>query len=82
MSGCGLCDVCAFQNKMVESLSKEPSARLLKHVVRCYLRLTDHHRLVPSNFNGSSFLIFKIFALHFSNDVILYAAIFSFLCYF
>ena len=70
MSGCGLCDVCAFQNKMVESLSKEPSARLLKHVVRCYLRLTDHHRLVPSNFNGSSFLTFKIFALHFSNDVI------------
>ena len=29
---------------MVEGLAKDPSARLLKHVVRCYLRLTDHHR--------------------------------------
>ncbi|GFR86680.1 cell differentiation protein RCD1 homolog [Elysia marginata] len=29
---------------MVLSLSKEPSARLLKHVVRCYLRLSDNSR--------------------------------------
>lgn len=32
------------QGKMVIALSKEPSARLLKHVVRCYLRLTDNQR--------------------------------------
>uniref|UniRef100_A0A336MA08 CCR4-NOT transcription complex subunit 9 n=1 Tax=Culicoides sonorensis TaxID=179676 RepID=A0A336MA08_CULSO len=30
--------------KMVISLAKEPSARLLKHVVRCYLRLSDNPR--------------------------------------
>lgn len=30
--------------KMVLSLAKEPSARLLKHVVRCYLRLSDNAR--------------------------------------
>ena len=30
--------------KMVNSIAKEPSARLLKHVVRCYLRLSDNHR--------------------------------------
>jgi len=29
---------------MVLSLAKEPSARLLKHVVRCYLRLSDNPR--------------------------------------
>ena len=30
--------------KMVIQLSKEPSQRLLKHVVRCYLRLSDNTR--------------------------------------
>ncbi|XP_038044409.1 CCR4-NOT transcription complex subunit 9 [Patiria miniata] len=30
--------------KMVMTLAKEPSARLLKHVVRCYLRLSDNAR--------------------------------------
>ena len=29
---------------MVLALSKEPSPRLLKHVVRCYLRLSDNPR--------------------------------------
>ena len=29
---------------MVISLAKEPSGRLLKHVVRCYLRLSDNQR--------------------------------------
>jgi CCR4-NOT transcription complex subunit 9 len=29
---------------MVLALAKEPSARLLKHVVRCYLRLSDNPR--------------------------------------
>ena len=31
---------------MVLHLSREPSARLLKHVVRCYLRLSDNPRSV------------------------------------
>ncbi len=31
---------------MVLQLAKEPSARLLKHVVRCYLRLSDNPRCV------------------------------------
>lgn len=35
-----------FQGKMVLQLSKEPSARLLKHVVRCYLRLSDNSRWI------------------------------------
>ena len=29
---------------MVLNLAKDPSARLLKHVVRCYLRLSDNSR--------------------------------------
>ncbi|XP_058458584.1 CCR4-NOT transcription complex subunit 9 [Topomyia yanbarensis] len=36
--------VAIILGKMVISLSKEPSARLLKHVVRCYLRLSDNPR--------------------------------------
>lgn len=35
-----------FQGKMVIHLAKEPSVRLLKHVVRCYLRLSDNQRFV------------------------------------
>ena len=31
---------------MVQQLGKEPSTRLLKHVVRCYLRLSDNLRCV------------------------------------
>jgi CCR4-NOT transcription complex subunit 9 len=31
-------------SKMVQTLSNEPSSRLLKHVVRCYLRLSDNPR--------------------------------------
>ncbi|XP_041365888.1 CCR4-NOT transcription complex subunit 9 [Gigantopelta aegis] len=36
--------VAMILGKMVLHLSKEPSARLLKHVVRCYLRLSDNAR--------------------------------------
>lgn len=36
--------VAMILGKMVLSLAKEPSARLLKHVVRCYLRLSDNGR--------------------------------------
>lgn len=36
--------VAMILGKMVLHLSKEPSARLLKHVVRCYLRLSDNPR--------------------------------------
>ncbi|KAL6082159.1 hypothetical protein STEG23_027334, partial [Scotinomys teguina] len=38
--------VAMILGKMVLQLSKEPSARLLKHVVRCYLRLSDNPRLI------------------------------------
>ncbi|KAG5214060.1 hypothetical protein JEQ12_009846 [Ovis aries] len=37
--------VAMILGKMVLQLSKEPSARLLKHVVRCYLRLSDNPRV-------------------------------------
>ncbi|KAF5269248.1 hypothetical protein FQR65_LT02549 [Abscondita terminalis] len=36
--------VAMILGKMVLSLAKDPSARLLKHVVRCYLRLSDNSR--------------------------------------
>ena len=34
--------VATILGKMVINLVKEPSQRLLKHVVRCYLRLADN----------------------------------------
>lgn len=34
-----------WQGKMVLQLAKEQSARLLKHVIRCYSRLSDNPRL-------------------------------------
>jgi len=34
--------------KMVITLSKEPSARLLKHVIRCYSRLSDNTRALQA----------------------------------
>ncbi|XP_002167359.2 CCR4-NOT transcription complex subunit 9 isoform X1 [Hydra vulgaris] len=36
--------VAMILGKMVIALAKEPSTRLLKHVVRCYLRLSDNPR--------------------------------------
>ncbi|KAL1417456.1 hypothetical protein MTO96_000557 [Rhipicephalus appendiculatus] len=36
--------VAMILGKMVLSLAKEQTARLLKHVVRCYLRLSDNPR--------------------------------------
>lgn len=36
--------VAMILGKMVISLAKEQSSRLLKHVVRCYLRLSDNAR--------------------------------------
>ncbi|CAO1419829.1 unnamed protein product [Diamesa hyperborea] len=36
--------VAIILGKMVIALAKEPSSRLLKHVVRCYLRLSDNAR--------------------------------------
>ena len=42
---------------MVLQLAKEPSARLLKHVVRCYLRLSDNPRLVDT------FILFRVILL-------------------
>ena len=47
-----LCFIIVYlQGKMLLQLAKEQSARLLKHVVRCYLRLSDNprweDRLIP-----------------------------------
>lgn len=36
--------VAMILSKMVNTLAKEQSARLLKHVIRCYLRLSDNPR--------------------------------------
>eukprot|EP00096_Caligus_rogercresseyi_P008682 TRINITY_DN2799_c0_g1_i1.p1 TRINITY_DN2799_c0_g1~~TRINITY_DN2799_c0_g1_i1.p1 ORF type:complete len:356 (+),score=134.87 TRINITY_DN2799_c0_g1_i1:72-1139(+) len=36
--------VAMILGKMVIALAKDPSTRLLKHVVRCYLRLSDNQR--------------------------------------
>lgn len=36
--------VALILGKMVMALAKEPSQRLLKHVIRCYLRLSDNPR--------------------------------------
>ena len=48
---------------MVLNLAKEPSSRLLKHVVRCYLRLSDNSRAkealkscLPDQLKDSTFL--------------------------
>lgn len=36
--------VSAVLNNMVQVLPENPSVRLLKHVIRCYLRLSDNAR--------------------------------------
>lgn len=54
---------------MVIHLAKEPSVRLLKHVVRCYLRLSDNQRLVNQRQLGA--IIFNLlchFYQHFGSS--------------
>ena len=36
--------VSAVLNNMVQVLPENPSVRLLKHIIRCYLRLSDNQR--------------------------------------
>lgn len=56
--------VATILESMVESLARDPSARLLKHVVRCYLRLTDNPRArealarqyLPNHLKDSTFM--------------------------
>ena len=31
-------------SNMIQGITKEPSTRLLKHIIRCYLRLSDNPR--------------------------------------
>lgn len=31
---------------MVEALAEKPSSRLMKHIIQCYLRLSENRRLV------------------------------------
>nr|CAG4638576.1 EOG090X09A7 [Cyclestheria hislopi] len=56
--------VAMILGKMVLSLAKEQSARLLKHVVRCYLRLSDNPRArealrqcLPDQLRDSTFVV-------------------------
>src|SRR5438105_3988066 len=52
----GLCYVCATAERffavasvlahMVETIAEHPFPRLLKHIIRCYLRLTDNARFM------------------------------------
>lgn len=57
-------NVATILESMVESLARDPSARLLKHVVRCYLRLTDNPRArealarqyLPNHLKDSTFM--------------------------
>jgi len=37
---------------MVAALAEQPSSRLLKHIIRCYLRLSDNPRLVNDFCHG------------------------------
>lgn len=64
------------KGKMVIQLAKDPCARLLKHVVRCYLRLSDNTRLVTiplgikqftKYFHTKQYLVF-IFIMRLSKD--------------
>lgn len=56
--------VAMILGKMVLALAKDPSCRLLKHVVRCYLRLSDNSRArealrqcLPDQLRDATFLI-------------------------
>lgn len=40
------CAVASVLARMVEELVRQPSPRLLKHIIRCYLRLTDNQRFM------------------------------------
>ncbi|KAK0418971.1 hypothetical protein QR680_013882 [Steinernema hermaphroditum] len=59
--------VAMILGKMVLQLAKEPSARLLKHVVRCYSRLSDNsralqalHQCLPDQLKDDTFVeLFK-----------------------
>ena len=41
-------DIAFALQKRVNSPDERPSARLLKCIIRCYLRLFDHRRFVPA----------------------------------
>ena len=44
--------VSAVLANMVQMLAEQPSVRLLKHIIRCYLRLSDNPRWPPSSYNA------------------------------
>jgi CCR4-NOT transcription complex subunit 9 len=41
---CFIIQVSTVLSGMVSKLLENPSVRLLKHIVRCYLRLSEHPR--------------------------------------
>jgi len=42
------CAVGTVLGSMVATLAEQPSTRLLKHIIRCYLRLSDNPRFVST----------------------------------
>ncbi len=53
---------------MVVSLAEQPSTRLLKHIIRCYLRLSDNSRSVLT------FVCYQIILLKYSEQAIFFYA--------
>lgn len=53
---------------MVVSLAEQPSTRLLKHIIRCYLRLSDNSRSVLP------FVCYQIILLKYSEQAIFFYA--------
>lgn len=41
--------VASVLSQMVQALADQPSPRLLKHIIRCYLRLSENSRFIPSS---------------------------------
>mmetsp|Transcript_28577 Transcript_28577/g.50786 ORF Transcript_28577/g.50786 Transcript_28577/m.50786 type:complete len:118 (-) Transcript_28577:1001-1354(-) len=37
--------ICQVLNVMIDNMKEQPSARLLKHIIRCYLRLSENSKV-------------------------------------
>jgi CCR4-NOT transcription complex subunit 9 len=37
--------ICQVLNVMIDNMKEQPSPRLLKHIIRCYLRLSEHTKV-------------------------------------
>ena len=64
---------------MVLALAKDQSARLLKHVVRCYLRLSDNARYTCYCLFALLILLTKIVPLKSHNNTNIYIYIYIYI---